>query len=87
VSKLEEQFGSMSNLLMIQDMRNKLNLKYAQLKHQAAEQLETDQALAAFLCEFKGKCTNCRKFGHKSTECHSKIGNSKGEGWSLKRIS
>jgi len=29
VSKLEEHFGSMSNLLLIQDMRNKLNLKYA----------------------------------------------------------
>ncbi len=35
--------------------------------------------LAAF-CKFKGKCTNCRKFGHKSTKCHSKLRNSKGEG-------
>jgi len=31
VSKLEECFGSMSNPLMIQDMRNELNLKYTQL--------------------------------------------------------
>jgi len=29
VSKLEECFGSTSNPLMIQDMRNKLNLKFA----------------------------------------------------------
>jgi len=29
VSKLEECFGSTSNSLMIQDMHNKLNLKYA----------------------------------------------------------
>jgi len=29
VSKLEEQFGSTTNLLMVQDMHNELNLKYA----------------------------------------------------------
>jgi len=60
-------------------MRTELSLKYAQLKHQAVEKLETNQALAAFR-KFKGKCTNCRKFRHKSNECHSKTRNSKGEG-------
>ena len=79
VSKLEECFGSTSNLLTIQDMRNKLNLKYARLKRQTAEQAETDQALVAFR-RFKGKCTNCGKFGHKSTECRLKVKNSKQEG-------
>jgi len=43
------------------------------------EQVETDQALAVF-CKFKGKCTNCGKFGHKSTECHLRVENSKQEG-------
>jgi len=79
VSKLEERFGSTSNPLTIQDMRNELNLKFARLKRQAAEQTEADQALAAFR-KFKGKCTNCGKFGHKSTECRSRTGTSKGEG-------
>jgi len=41
--------------------------------------MEVDQALVAFH-KFKGKCTNCGKFGQKSTECQSKIGNSKEEG-------
>jgi len=33
--------------------------------------MEVDQALATFR-QFKGKCTNCSKFGHKSSECCSK---------------
>jgi len=64
VSKLEEQFSSTTNPLLIQDMWNKLNLKYTQLKCMSVEKNETDQALAAF-CRYKGKCTNCGKFGHK----------------------
>jgi len=60
-------------------MQNKLNLKYARLKRQVSEQMETDQVLAAF-CKFKGKCTNCGKFGHKLTKCHLKVKNSKREG-------
>ena len=40
--------------------------------------------LAAF-CKFKGKCTNCGKFGHKSNECSSKKRNSKGEGAESKK--
>ena len=84
VSKLEERFGSTSNPLTIQDMRNELNLKFARLKRQVAEQTEMDQALVAFR-KFKGKCTNCGKFGHKSTKCRSKLGNSKGEGTESKK--
>jgi len=33
--------------------------------------MEVDQALAACR-QFKGKCTNCGKFGHKSSKCQSK---------------
>jgi len=68
VSKLEEWFGSTSNPLTIQDMQNKLNLKFAQLKCLTMEKMEMDQALTAF-CRYKGKCTwlsvairwHCRK--------------------------
>jgi len=52
-------------------MQNELNLKYTQLKCQSKEQVEMDEALAAFH-HYKGKCANCRKFGHKLMECHSK---------------
>jgi len=42
--------------------------------------MEADQALAAFH-KINEKCMNCSKFGHKkSTECQSKIRNSKVEG-------
>jgi len=71
VSKLEDRFGSTTNPLTIQDMRNELNLKYARLKHLTAEKTETDQALAAFR-RYKGKCSNCGKFGHKTAECRFK---------------
>jgi len=74
ISKLEERFSSTTNPLTIGDMRNKLNLKYARLKCQSEVQLEADQALAAFK-QFKGKCTNCGKFGHKSADCRSKSTN------------
>jgi len=68
LSKLEDCFGSTTNPLMIQDMQNKLNLKYAQLKCLTTKKTEMDQALAAF-CRCKVKCSNCSKFGHKTAEC------------------
>jgi len=76
IHKLEERFSSTKNPLTIRDMpirdiQNKLNLKYARLKWQSKAQNEVDQALAAFQ-QFKGKCTNCGKFGHKSAKCRSK---------------
>jgi len=70
VSKLEERFGSTTNPLTVQDLRNELNLKYARLKRISAERTATDQALAAFR-RYKGKCNNCGKMGHKASECHS----------------
>jgi len=73
ISKLEERFSSTMNPLTIRDMQNELNLKYARLKCQSEVQTEDDQALVAFR-QFKGKCTNCGKFGHKSSECQSKNG-------------
>jgi len=78
VSKLEQCFGSATNPLTIQDVCNKLNLNFAELKCQAMEQLETDQPLMAF-CRYKGKCTSCSKFRHKLTECCPKARNSKQE--------
>jgi len=57
VSKLEEQFGSTTNLLSIQDMQNELNLKFARLKCLAAEKTKSDQALVAFCC-YKGIAEN-----------------------------
>jgi len=36
-----------------------------------AEKTKTDQALAAFR-RYKGKCSNCGKFGHKTAECRFK---------------
>jgi len=68
VSKLEEWFSSTSNPLSIQDMRNELNLKYAQRKCLTAEKTKMDQALVAFH-RYKGKFSNCGKFGHKMAEC------------------
>jgi len=59
VSKLEECFGSASNPLTIQDMCTELSLKFAWLKRQAAEQSETDQALAAF--HIQGEAHELRK--------------------------
>jgi len=72
VSKLEERFGSTTNPLTVQDLRNELNLKYARLKRISAERTETDQALAAFR-RYKGKCNNCGKMGHKASECRSRM--------------
>jgi len=71
ISKLEKWFSSTTNPLTIQDMWNELNLKYTRLKQQSKAQKEVDQALAAFW-QYKSKCTNCGKFGHKSAECQSK---------------
>jgi len=36
----------------------------------SAEQAKANQALATF-CQYKGKCTNCGKMGHKASKCHS----------------
>jgi len=56
VSKLEERFSSTTNPLTIQDMRNKLNLKFAWLEHLTMEKTKANQALAAFR-RYKGNNT------------------------------
>jgi len=43
-----------------------------------ADKIKTDQALAAFH-RYKGKCSNCSKFGHKTADCRSKTASQKKE--------
>jgi len=39
----------------------------------SVDKIKTDQALAAFHRYSKGKCANCRKFGHKMADCQNKM--------------
>ncbi len=70
VSKLEDRLGSATNALMIEDLQNELNLKYARMKKSTQDGGGNDKALASFGC-YKKKCTNCGKFGHKASKCRA----------------
>jgi len=72
VSKFEDCLGSMTNALMIEDLQNELNLKYARMKKHTQDGGANNKALASFRC-YKKKCTNCGKSGHKASKCQLSI--------------
>ena len=71
VSKLEDRIGATTNTLTLEEVRSELNLRYARLQKRAQEETTSDQALSTYK-QYKGRCTNCGKLGHKASVCRSK---------------
>ncbi len=76
VAKLEDRLGDASNPLTIEDLRDKLNLKYERMgfrngkgggKHSGGGNDGEDAAF--FAGGYKGKCNACGEWGHKAKFC------------------
>jgi Zinc knuckle len=56
--------------LSIQELKEELNLRFERLSTSQNDDLGEERAL--FTSQFKGKCRNCGKLGHKAAQCKSK---------------
>ena len=65
VNELEERLQDASTVVPIEDVRTKLNARYARIQ-KAEEARAEDKALAAFRKQFKGLCNKCGEYGHKA---------------------
>jgi hypothetical protein len=73
VALLERRIGSTSNPLTVDELRVELNLKFERLNIKKDDGLDEEDAEQALVFgQFKGKCHNCRKIGHKAANCHLK---------------
>ena len=71
VALLEKRIGNTSNPLTVDELREELNLKFERMnakKDDGTDDGDAEQALVSG--QFKGKCHNCGKIGHKSVNCH-----------------
>lgn len=68
VSELEEKLKNTSTPLSIETVREKLNSRYERMTKNA-EAKEEEKALAAFKKQYKGRCSKCGEYGHKSADC------------------
>ena len=56
------------NKLTIENIRDKLNSRFERIaKNESAR--EDEQALAAYSKQYKGRCSKCGEYGHKSGDC------------------
>ena len=76
VSKLEDRIGKD---LTIDDVRESLNLRFEKMKRSGKnedddsdDEDEGKNERALFAKQFKGKCRECGKYGHKAADCRSK---------------
>ena len=71
---LEKRIGNKSNPLEVDELREELNLRYERLCNQSESNNESkaNEEHALFTSQFKGKCRNCGKIGHKAFQCKSK---------------
>jgi Zinc knuckle len=67
---LEKQVASKDNPLSIEDLKEELNLRFERLSTGQNNNLGKESSL--FTSQFKGKCRNCGKLGHKAAQCKSK---------------
>ena len=81
VNELEEKLQDASVTVSIEDVRSKLNSRYARIQKNE-ESREEEKALAAFRKQFKGLCNKCGQYGHKSGDpkCPESDQNNQGGG-------
>ncbi|EED87033.1 predicted protein, partial [Thalassiosira pseudonana CCMP1335] len=63
----------------METVREKLNSRFERITKNA-EAKEEEKALAAFKKQYKGRCSNCGEYGHKSGDCSERDKPSSGTG-------
>jgi hypothetical protein len=73
ILKMEDKIGDGENALTIEDLRDELNLHFRRLNAKDDSDNEDNKEEKALFGrgQFKGRCSNCGKYGHKSADCHS----------------
>ena len=71
---MEKRIGNKENPLTIDELKEDLNLRFERLSSKSESTRNDDygEEKALFVTQFKGKCRNCGKLGHKSAQCKSK---------------
>jgi Zinc knuckle len=71
---MEKHIGNKENPLTIDELKEDLNLRYERLssKSESTRNVDYGKEKALLVTQFKGKCQNCGKLGHKSAQCKSK---------------
>jgi ABC-type ATPase with predicted acetyltransferase domain len=71
---LEKRIESKENPLTIDELKEELSLRYERLlmKTEMAKFNNLVEQKAFLVTQFKGKCRNCGKIGHKAAQCKSK---------------
>ena len=69
---LEKRIGNIENPLSIEELKEELSLRFERLSTKQNEDSGEENAL--FTTQFKGKCRNCGKLGHKAAQCKLKPG-------------
>jgi hypothetical protein len=71
---LEKRIGNKMNPLAIDEFKEELNLRFERLssKKKSIKNDESGEEKALFTAQFKGKCCNCGKLGHKAAQCKFK---------------
>jgi hypothetical protein len=71
---LEKRIGSKENPLTIDELKKELSLRYERLvmKTETAKINDLGEEKALVVTQFKGKCRNCGKIGHKVAQCKLK---------------
>jgi hypothetical protein len=78
VALLERRIGDEKDPLTVSEIRSELSLRFERLNtHSNIENGEATDEMAFFSGQFKGKCRNCGKIGHKSFQCKNR-GNQNG---------
>jgi hypothetical protein len=65
---LEKRIGNKENLLTFNELKEELSLRYERLlmKSETAKNNDLGEEKALVVTQFKGKCQNCDKIGHKA---------------------
>ena len=73
ILKMEDKVGIAGNALTIEDLRDELNLRFERLNTRDDSDNDEDEEEKALFGggQFKGRCNNCGKYGHKSADCRS----------------
>jgi len=72
---LEKRVGNNENPLTIEELKEELSLRFERLlsKSESTKNEGSSEEKALFTTQFKGKCRNCGKLGHKAAQCKSKL--------------
>jgi hypothetical protein len=71
---LEKRIGNKENPLTIDELNEDLSIRYERLlmKTETSKINKLGEEKALVATQFKGKCRNCDKIGHKVVQCKSK---------------